>query len=512
MLNIKITKIKLVILLTVINTFIFNLPVYIMVHLDFRLLIINLCLSLIVFLMASINKYSLWTVFIMCSIFAGINATLLFMYGLSMNGSLVLNIFNSIKKDIIIATFSYKLVFMFLLFTIAPVVLIVKYIKIQVLPYSSLRNKISAGLVLLLSFFIIFIFIQYDVKKFKTSINKISPINTLYSIAYASISMYKLKGIHPQDIVNSSELHYSKKSPPLDIVLIIGESANAKHQHYNGYARNTNYYLEQEKNIVFFHNVLACRTYTVGSLPCMLGHKSIKDYQLTEALGYKNVISVFNKANFHTYWLGMTSLIGGKALILSAQDAKVRKSRADARSSMSADEVQYDSGVLKFLNKYFDSNNKYNFIILHMKENHFKYHKRYPRKFAKFMPESSEINSYDNAALYGDYIKQQYLHFFKNRNALVFYFSDHGESIREEGGRFGGHGANYKIAPKEQRYIAGWAWASDKYLSNIDNSKKFENIKKHSNQAISHDYVFHSLLDCANIKHDIINQSLSLCR
>ncbi len=93
----------------------------------------------------------------------------------------------------------------------------------------------------------------------------------------------------------------------------------------------------------------------------------------------------------------------------------------------------------------------------------------------------------------------------KDKNAFLLYVSDHGESLGENG--YYGHGGPL-IA--EQTTVPFLVWMSDEFKQKHPES--VTSIKNYANNEISHDYVFHSILDCLNIDSDVIDKDLSLCK
>ena len=92
----------------------------------------------------------------------------------------------------------------------------------------------------------------------------------------------------------------------------------------------------------------------------------------------------------------------------------------------------------------------------------------------------------------------------KNKNAFLLYVSDHGESLGKNG--YYGHGGAL-IA--EQTTVPLIVWVSDDFK--LKHPKAVASIKNYANTEISHDYVFHSILDCLNINSDVIDKNLSIC-
>ena len=88
----------------------------------------------------------------------------------------------------------------------------------------------------------------------------------------------------------------------------------------------------------------------------------------------------------------------------------------------------------------------------------------------------------------------------------MIYASDHGESLGE-GGRLTHPADDYA---EEQRMVPFMVWFSDSYKSSYPD--KWEAVKSLEKKEISHDYIFHTILDCLNIESDAVDKSLSLCR
>lgn len=101
---------------------------------------------------------------------------------------------------------------------------------------------------------------------------------------------------------------------------------------------------------------------------------------------------------------------------------------------------------MQLLNDYCKKRNeieatKQNFIIFHLYGQHATYSERYPAEFAKFkacniksqLPLSKEqrsvVANYLNATCYNDFVVDSIISMFSNRDAIVMYFSDHGEEV-----------------------------------------------------------------------------------
>ena len=73
------------------------------------------------------------------------------------------------------------------------------------------------------------------------------------------------------------------------------------------------------------------------------------------------------------------------------------------------------------------------------------------------------IAHYDNANLYNDYVLNEIINKFEGDDALLVYFSDHGEEVYELG--YMGHGT--AMASEDFRYqlrVPMFIWMSDKFI------------------------------------------------
>lgn len=144
-------------------------------------------------------------------------------------------------------------------------------------------------------------------------------------------------------------------------------------------------------------------------------------------------------------------------------------------------------------------------IVLHTKGSHYLYSMRYLRSYARYQPEcmgvdascSREqlINAFDNSVLYTDTFIKNVLDQVRDKKALVFYASDHGESIDEN---YHLHGTPRDVAPPEQFRSPMLALASDTFLAQPQNTQMFERLKAQQRVGTlhRHEELFDSILGC----------------
>ena len=124
-------------------------------------------------------------------------------------------------------------------------------------------------------------------------------------------------------------------------------------------------------------------------------------------------------------------------------------------------------------------------------------------------------NAYDNTVLDVDNLLADVIRHLaqSGRKALLFYVSDHGESLGENGDYF--HGKPVAVAPKEQFSVPFVVWFSDAYRQTPEGAALAQRVAEaaNSDKAVSHDHIFHSVLGCAGVvsPNGGIDDKLNLC-
>ena len=312
------------------------------------------------------------------------------------------------------------------------------------------------------------------------------------------------------------------RNEPLVIVLVIGESLRSDRLSINGYHKPTTPLMQEIENLFSFKDVRACSTATATTIPCMLTDYSYvdwMDYLVSESYKPKySVVNVFNSLDFDSVWLSSTNKDTGIYLNSNFNSAKqVILSNELRKKYLSKIKDFSDLLLVEGIDNKVEHNTIY---ILGTMGSHRTYSARYPQEFAKFTPDKGDSleainNAYDNTVVYFDNFIYQLTQKLANRNALLIYTSDHGESLGENGIYL--HGAPIKTAPPEQLNVPMIVWMSDKFISNNPSShaniNQWHKLNRSGKVKFSHDFIFHSLIACAGIKSKTgkLNDSLNLC-
>ncbi|HDS15997.1 MAG TPA: phosphoethanolamine--lipid A transferase [Proteobacteria bacterium] len=307
-------------------------------------------------------------------------------------------------------------------------------------------------------------------------------------------------------------------------VFVVGESARAANFSLNGYQRETNPRLKQE-NIISFTQAYACGTSTAEALPGMFSHLPRKDYSVKKAAAYENVLDILQRLGVAVLWRDNNSSAKGVAERIFYEKLSLRDLPKARAASLSQRGEIFDEALLLNLDEFLAAHaDRDLLIVLHQKGSHGPaYHKRRPPAFARFQPEyqgedvhnaSREelINAYDNTILYTDFFLARLLDWLKNnsaeRNSFMIYMSDHGESLGENGIYL--HSLPWFMAPDEQIHIGAIAWFSPGFGE--DRGFDPAALRARRDQAVSHDFIFHTLLGLYKVESKIYNPELDLLK
>lgn len=250
----------------------------------------------------------------------------------------------------------------------------------------------------------------------------------------------------------------------LNMIVVIGESHSVYHTSLYGYEKQTYPRMkdrESDGELFVFQNAVTTNDVTALVMSSVFSLDSMgidfNEYPLFPA--------VFKAAGFKTALYDNEYLADESLYLMS--NSTLSNLMYDQRN---LDYYDYDGDMVRDVNLTNDSLTLY---VFHLAGHHVRYDKRYPQSFAKFKAgdyggsysdgQKKEIAAYDNACLYNDYVLDEVIRKFENENAVMVYFSDHGEELYELR-NFRGHGSA-KSSPdiRYQLRVPFWVWLSDKY-------------------------------------------------
>lgn len=303
---------------------------------------------------------------------------------------------------------------------------------------------------------------------------------------------------------NNPEFTATNDSHPANIVVVIGESFAKTHSSLYGYHKNTNPLLEihkKDSNLYVFDNIVAPASHTMEAFKAIM---STFSYHRDDSVWYKHttIPECFNKLGYKTIWISNQHQYG------AFDNIPTRFSQLCDTSIFTKKNITdnfKDGQILKYLNE--KSLGK-EFIVVHLMGQHFKCSERYPDEFNLFAEKDylnlqehqrKNVAEYDNATLYNDFVVDSIIKSFKNKESILFYFSDHGQDIYFSDDNYYGHGitANEK-SDSIGRDIPFMIYTSPLFEENYpDLIKKIQNS---TNRTYNTENLLFTLLDIAGYK------------
>ncbi len=296
-------------------------------------------------------------------------------------------------------------------------------------------------------------------------LNENSLTRLFYSIRqyYGSTSFYtsyKQLVSNYQALRESYQGKISKSSDsPQHIVLVIGESTQRNFLEVYGYELPNTPFLRSFANneggggrqLALFSDTIASFAQTKLALQHLLNFSNAGDSQWNQSL---DLINLFSLAGYKTAVFSNQEVVGSEvnafSSIASLADYKANLNKFITSSRIAESQITYDGFLLPFIQSALEQNpTESRLDIIHLMGTHFNYDKRYPKEFAKFnandihypsfadKKQKEIIATYANAVLYNDYILNEIFKIYAKSDSIIFYLSDHGESLYEYKGKLG---------------------------------------------------------------------------
>lgn len=294
----------------------------------------------------------------------------------------------------------------------------------------------------------------------------------------------------------------NKDDKPHTILLVIGESESRDYMKaFNKeYKYNTTPWLDkmaQSKNFILFPNAFSIYANTVIAVSNAL--TEINQYNDKKFYESCSVVDIAHAAGYKVHWYSNQGHLGcaDTPVTLIANTADVAK-----WTKQELNQVQYDESLLPYLDELDPEKN--NFLIVHLKGNHFNFLNRFPESFTKFGTPGKydlEVNYADSIA-YTDYILEQIFNHAKNKLNLqaMVYFSDHATVPDKR------RSPNFEGLASVR--IPFFTYFADEYIA--QHQEVYDTLKKHENFYWTNDLAYELLCSILDIKSNHFDEANSL--
>lgn len=246
-------------------------------------------------------------------------------------------------------------------------------------------------------------------------------------------------------------VHYNPLFQPHNLVIIIGETLRRDYMHCYGYPLENTPRIDSLLNsgqMAKFDDVVSPAPGTIESLTKIMTMKTLDTHGQWHE--YPSLVSILNKyADYSSLWVSNQEASGAfiQPINILAQLAnEVRYTNVRSIDSEHEEHRSYfDEDVLPLLSskREVGLQDHKNFLqVVHLMGSHPVYAKRYPKHFNKFQPadvptlgsfeKDSVVATYVNSIYYNDYVVGEIIRKYSSEDAIVMYFSDHGEIIYDD--------------------------------------------------------------------------------
>ncbi len=282
----------------------------------------------------------------------------------------------------------------------------------------------------------------------------VAPFDRVFWNTFGYIHDYnkKKEAAEAMASLDLGDLKVVKPFKGLNLVVIIGETLRRDYLHCYGYPLNTTPKLDSlllGGNLVKFNNVVSSAPNTIGSLTKVLTFKTFDGAK--KWYEYPSLCSTFSKAGYWEQWTSNQESTG--EFIQDINILAVQADETDFVNDRSIDAehnehlTYFDEDVLPALKTddevLANHREKKNLLqIVHLIGSHPIYKKRFPKSYAKFKAQDVPIHrsahkdqmvaDYVNSVYYNDYVVSEIIKHYEKEEAIVIYFSDHGEVIYDD--------------------------------------------------------------------------------
>ena len=296
----------------------------------------------------------------------------------------------------------------------------------------------------------------------------------------------------------------SGSSCPETIVIIIGESFSASHSSLYGYKKLTNPCLEQKQkhgSLIVFNQVQSPCCYTTEVFKYILNTKLVDVEEKEPWYDYPNIIEVAHNMSYYCSWFSCQEETGLFDNLPSSFSKLCDESHFLERDAVGN---KYDGGLSNLHPK---KNHRMNMIFYHLMGQHESFRSRYPNEFEQFRKEDYEnfpehqrdiLASYDNATLYNDYVVNAIMDLYQNKDAVVFYFSDHALDIFDTDSNYFGHAKMNEKSQTVGKQIPFIIYITPIFQEN--HAVMVERMKSAVNSPFNTDKLIYAVMDIANYR------------
>ena len=424
-----------------------------------------------------------------------INILCVIFYGRSIDGDII----GTVKATNISETFEYLTIY----FRWEFVVTVVLFVVIIYIFYARLKDKRLILGLLGNGIFVVLILLSFIC--FVRDINIIRKLSVYKTMWIFTSGVPDLRNYRQKPVLSVNN------NTPENVVMVIGESYAKSQSSLYGYEKLTNpklgrLYSDGKLNV--FQNVNCYAYLTIPSIKSIMA--AYTDDSAVDWYRCLTLIDIMSQAGYTTCWISNQSKKGiadnevGRYAELCDMEFFVGNKYAGLNRK------NLDEEILPLLQTYLDNYGGKNFIVIQLMGSHHAFSLRYPKTYSVFKAvDYSETHKnlsydnrqllaeYDNSVLYNDSVVYEIIQCFANREAVLFYFPDHGIDAFKSSNDYIGH-ANSAKSQEYGRQIPFMVYTTEKF------KEKYPQIEEKMWQAVDVPYrtdsIMYTIMDVAGIE------------
>ena len=347
----------------------------------------------------------------------------------------------------------------------------------------------------------------------------ISPVDRLIwntTLAYKEAKTIE-ENIEKIESIDLGNLKVKQPYGQINVVVVIGEALRRGYMHCYGYPLDNTPKLDSlisDGSIIPYSNVISPATSTIESLTKVLTYLSLNSPGAWH--NYPNLTNVLSRCGYETYWVSNQEVVGDyiqPISVIAKMSGKMNyvKMRTSVADLSSVHNVGYDMEVLPYLHKYESQGKKNVAQFIHLIGCHIDYSRRYPVSYKRFTSkdivaegDKACIAHYVNSIYYNDDVVANIIKHYQNQKTLLFYFSDHGESLFDAPSKptYFGHVRSLKSNVE----IPFMVYVSPQLRE--EHPELYERILRYKDRPIVNDLFTNSLLELLGITNKYSNPKL----
>lgn len=458
---------------------------------------------------------------------AAFGAYFMLAYGIAIDASMLVNVFQTDVKeagDLL----NWRMAGTVLLLAAPPLVWLYQR---PVLHSSVARQVGHNGLLLVGSIVVVVACLLLVFQDFASSMRNntklrylINPLNSVYALGNIATKPLRMDSTKLLPLGRDAQLgaSYAGQAKPPLLVLVLGETGRSGNFGINGYERNTTPLLAARNDLISAHDAWSCGTSTAASVPCMFSHLGRKGYEGRSA-NFESLVDVLHHAGLAVLWLDNQSGCKGVCDRIGETIMSATPDPALCTGGECLDRVMLKDLDARIAALPAEQRQRGTVIVMHQMGSHGPaYYKRSAPENKKFTPECTStalqecdrqqvVNAYDNSIVETDQFLNSVLNWLGAQDdkaqAAMIYVADHGESLGENNVYL--HGLPYSIAPDVQKHVPWITWLSPAMQSR---TRLTTDCLRNdlSQQRLSHDNYFHSVLGLMDVKTSAYDPALDM--